>query len=1672
MTRLRTYLILATASILLLGSLNALAQTDLTPSIQDANFASAGSYTAVLGALGSTSNGAIGTAGFSTYNWTTGWSARFVNSLQALSLAPSTTISGGILTLGGLSTVGTAGGINSSAYQTLAGQSYQAGIYTLTTSVTALGLISATTIQNTGIGIGFLSGSSTTTAIPSAPFLGLGGGVISNSAFGTEADNSGAGATSTLGVTLLPGQSNAITFQLNNTDGHLTGAIGIELFDKTQAITGSSLTSGATFGPVSLTFTLGVSSFSRTGSGTWGTASEWTPNGVPNGAGDTAELVLPVSGTQTVDLGGATFTLNQLNVTGAGGGAWAVNNGTLIFDGAAPTFTDQSAAAGISTTVGANLQLNAGTTFNIVNLSAVAVVTGAISGAGQLIKTGSGTLTLTGPNTYIGGTMVASGVLSVADDTNLGAATGGLTLQGGELLTTGVNFSSSRLVTLDPSGSANTLAAATGTTATYAGNVSGAGGLRIGDGANTGTVVLSSGGNTYMGGTTVSGGATLSINTDAELGNTSGGITLNGGKLVMTASNFSTARTLTLGPGSNILAAPDINIFRFPRFTGMITGAGALTVGDANSAELTVTLTNPSNDYGGGTTITGGAILAVDTNGELGNPSGGIALVGGTLRTTSNGFTSARAITLVPGAAPNSLAAQFNQTASYTGLIGGSGGLTISSGTVVLTNTGNSYLGGTTVQSSTLIVATDSELGAPSGGLTLSGGKMLTTVDGFASARSILLNQGEGNDALAAAPGTTATYTGPISGSAPLNVGFSSGVVRQDGVVVLTNLSNFYTGGTSITAGATLKVNADAELGATRGGLTLQGGELLTTGNGFNSARTIGLRTGTDILAAAIGTTATYTGLISRNGVVLMIGDFANAGTVVLSGNNTYNGGTEINPGTLVAAGNNALGSGPVRLFRGTLAIPAGVTLSNPVSFVEGGVVNNAGTLNNSITDAFSVAETVINSGTINGSVTLGGATDIVQLLTGSKITGNVVLAGSSSSTLILDGTGQQLLSLAVVGTLTNNGTLVKQGSGTWTIDRALDAPVGTDILAGTLAVDAVLTTPLVNITPGATLQLNSGGSVGNLVDDGSLIFASTGTVTFGTAISGPGNVIQDGAGTTILSGRNTYRGGTVIDLGTLLVGNAQALGTGDVTVNGGVLAADPQPINVLGNYTQNAGGTLQLNIAGPASGQFDVLNVAGNAALNGTLRLLNLGYQPQNGDKLRLITTGGVITGRFAQFQNPFALAVGFNTIDLVYARTSVTLEFLTLNTPVAPVTPSPPVVVMTTDFSSFAFTPNQLAAANLLDAVQLDPRAANLISFLNTEPFANLPTDFQKISPDGLTAFYEISFSNANIQKLTLEGRLDDLHNGSNGFSSNMKVNGATVNDKATDGKTSKAVVEPILQHAPENRWGVWVTGFGDFVNVDADGNAKGYNFTTGGVSLGIDYRITDQLAIGAMGEYSHTWTSLNPNGHIDVNSGRGGVYATWFSHGLYINGAIYGGHNNYDSGRAGLGGLANGGTEGAEWSTFVGSGYDFHFGPLTIGPIASLQYTDVGIDGFAEKGSLAPLAIHSGSAESLRSDVGFRAFYQWQIGKVLIEPSLKAAWEHEYKYSALPITAGFAGIPGPSSTFFGSSEGRDSAVVSAGVSVRLTPAISTYVNYDGQLGRGNYDSNAVTGGVRINF
>ena len=195
-------------------------------------------------------------------------------------------------------------------------------------------------------------------------------------------------------------------------------------------------------------------------------------------------------------------------------------------------------------------------------------------------------------------------------------------------------------------------------------------------------------------------------------------------------------------------------------------------------------------------------------------------------------------------------------------------------------------------------------------------------------------------------------------------------------------------------------------------------------------------------------------------------------------------------------------------------------------------------------------------------------------------------------------------------------------------------------------------------------------------------------------------------------------------------------------------------------------------------------------------------------------------------------------------------------------------------------------------------------------------------------------------------------------------------------------------------------------------------------------------------------------------------------YFNQGFYMDGAVFSGHYTLGSVRPALLGDANGSSEGGEFSTFVAAGYDFHFGPLTIGPTAALQYSYASLDGFNETGSVAPLKVGSDSEDSLRTDLGFRSWYDFHTGQVLIRPFVRAAWEHEYLYSALPISASLVDIPGSPVTISGPSLGHDSALVSAGVSVQWTRSFSTYVSYDGQLGRDRYNSNGVSGGFRLTF
>jgi autotransporter-associated beta strand protein len=357
----------------------------------------------------------------------------------------------------------------------------------------------------------------------------------------------------------------------------------------------------------------------------------------------------------------------------------------------------------------------------------------------------------------------------------------------------------------------------------------------VGDGIydDQGTVVLTNT-NTYMGGTTIDR-AVLEVAADSNLGLTNGNLTLDGGYLITTADGFSTSRSITITMFNGGLAA---DTGTTATYNGVVGGPGELVVGDGIDSG-TVVLTNFGNDYAGGTEVLG-ATLQVAYDDNLGG--GNLTLDDGELLTTASGyvgsmFTTSKTVDLFnsnPGIV-GILAAHDGTIANYNGVVYGPGALQVGdgigddSGTVVLTNT-NTYMGPTTIDDAVLKVASDTNLGLGNS-ITLEGqGELLTTGTNFSTDKSVQLDP-HYLGILAAAPGTTATYNGVLSGSGDLEIGDGNIYTTNEGTVVLTNTNNDYTNGTFITL-ATLEVAHDSNLGGggnINGRVTFYGGELLTS---------------------------------------------------------------------------------------------------------------------------------------------------------------------------------------------------------------------------------------------------------------------------------------------------------------------------------------------------------------------------------------------------------------------------------------------------------------------------------------------------------------------------------------------------------------------------------------------------------------------------------------------------------------------------------------------------------------------------------------------------------------------------------------------------------------------------------------------------------------------------
>ncbi|EBY7267186.1 autotransporter outer membrane beta-barrel domain-containing protein [Salmonella enterica subsp. enterica serovar Senftenberg] len=860
--------------------------------------------------------------------------------------------------------------------------------------------------------------------------------------------------------------------------------------------------------------------------------------------------------------GAGTLILNAEN-TYTGG--TTISGGTLIA-------TNVEALGTGNVTDNATLELNTGGDFD-----------NAISGSGQVVKSGDKTLTLSGINSYTGGTTISGGTLvasnvdalgsgDVTDNATLELNTGGdfdnaiggtgsvvksgdktLTLSGTNTYRGGTTISGGTLVAsnVNALGSGDVTDNATlemNTGGDFTNNIGGTGSV-VKSGDKTLTL---SGTNSYTGGTTISGGTLVANNVEA-LG--TGDVTNNA--------------TLELNTGGD--------------FDNVISGSGQVV----KSGDEMLTLSG-NNTYRGATTISGGTLIATHVNalgtGAIDNRASLLLDASGQftvtdLTTESGGNTEIGAgstlqATTLTQKSDSTLTINLNSntadpvihTASQVSL----------AGTLDITGVGDvldSDPASTDDLDTFTLIASDKTIAGDFEKLTVAGmdadladfitvdgriddtGKQyeLTTALTWYADRDDAVTDAHGTFNLTNADGSFAVNTVLENVDATLDPASATGwdgtsLIKQGAGTLILNAENTYTGGTTISGGTLVATNVDA----------LGSGDV------------------TDDATLELNTGGTFDNAISGSGQVVKSGD----GALTLSGANSYSGGTLISDGTLVASNVEALGTGDV----------------TDDAVLE---LNTGGDFDNAISGSGQVVKSGDETLTLSGSNTYTGGTLISG---GTLVASNVEALGSG------DVTNDAVLELNTGGTFDNvisgSGQVVKSGDDALTLSGANTYTGGTTINDGTLVATSVDALGTGDVTDNATLELNTGG-------------------TFDNAISGSGQVVKSGDKMLTLSGANSYSGGTLISDGTLVASNVESLGTGDVTNNATL------ELNTGGDFTNNISGSGQVVKSGDETLTLSGSNTyTGGTTINdGTLVATSveaLGSGDVTNDAVLALNTGG----------------------------------------------------------------------------------------------------------------------------------------------------------------------------------------------------------------------------------------------------------------------------------------------------------------------------------------------------------------------------------------------------------------------------------------------------------------
>ncbi|MBE1529555.1 fibronectin-binding autotransporter adhesin [Sphingopyxis sp. OAS728] len=882
--------------------------------------------------------------------------------------------------------------------------------------------------------------------------------------------------------------------------------------------------------------------------------------------------------TQSSAAGSSTLSVNTLSNGGVASGIGAASSDSanlVMSNGAKLQYT------GGTVTIDRGFTLAAGQGgIDVANAGTTLTVGGIATGAGSFFKDGAGTLVLSGTNTYAGDTVVNAGVLRAGSARAFGAGGRYITVNSGATLDLGgFNISAAAVIgdgLIDLGGRTLTTGGGGGV---FTGRITGTGGYtRIGGLTQT----FSGCNNDYTGVTTI--GGAVSIDCIANGGQASGigassaagsNLVFTNGSLVYTGASVATDRGFTL-TGDGAINVVDAGTTL--EFSGAITGgrhlaktgAGTLLLSGTNSSTGNLRVINGTVRVGSTSALGAGGVSLDNTAGVLldldgydnsvlnltggGVLGGNIALDGATLTITNGGSAAA----------------------TFGGAISGSGGLIKTGGAFQqLTGCSSSYSGTTVINQGILSVACLDDGGASSSigssssaasNLVISGGTLQYVGTGGSTNRQFTLGASAASKLDASGAGAIEfTHAGPLTfanantaqtltlgGTSTANnilgaqltnngIGVTNLTKTDAGIWILTNAGSTYTGVTTISGGV-LGVDklTDGGLASSIGASSKLASNLII-GNGSTLRYTGSGDTTNRLFTLSQGVT-----FIESSGTGAIV--FTDTGPVTLQGSNQARtialGGTNTGNNTLAGSIGNA-GTGVTTLAK-----------------------NDSGTWvltgNHSYTGS-----TNVNAGTL--FIGGGGATGSIA----SALVNNFGTLGFNRSDLLAYG-GQ------IVGT----GSLRQTGAGTTVL-------TGTNSYTGGTTIDA------------GTLQLGNGGTtgsiVGDIVDNGLLVFNRSDLVNFNGLISGSGAVRQFGSGTTVLSGINSYAGGTSILGGTLQVSADANLGaaTGGLAFSGGTLRTTASFASAR-NTNLTGGGTL-LTDAGTNFALGGLISGAGSLGKTGT---------------------------------------------------------------------------------------------------------------------------------------------------------------------------------------------------------------------------------------------------------------------------------------------------------------------------------------------------------------------------------------------------------------------------------------------------------------------------------------